>query len=279
MTRHRESRGRDERSQTERVILTLRAMLLRGDFHPGERLTELTLVPLLRASRTPVRHALDHLAHEGLLEELPTTGFRAREFAFADIWDALEIRGVLEGTAARLAAERLTDPEELAALRLYCQQVMHLLPMTRARFPRYIQINEAFHTELWRLSKSDILRRTIEKIVALPFAAPGALVFSSPEPKDSQTDTIVAIEQHRALVDAIERREGTRAEAIAREHARLAGRALERALQNQEWFSRMPGGRLIKWPVALAETEADAEEHRPDNAGPEKGRRPRRRRS
>jgi GntR family transcriptional regulator of vanillate catabolism len=241
----------DVRSQTDRVILTLREMLLRGDFRPGERLTELTLVPLLRASRTPVRLALEHLAHEGLLDEQPTTGFRVRAFALTDIWDGVAIRGVLEGTAARLAAERLTGPEELAALRLHCQQALHLLPMTRARFSRYIEINEAFHAELWRLAKSDMLLRTIEKLIALPFAGPSALVFSWPDDKEGASEAVIALEHHRAIVEAIERREGARAEGLAREHARLAIRALERALQNQEWFSRMPGGKLIKWPATV----------------------------
>ena len=75
-------------SQTERVILTLREMLLRGDFAAGERLAELTLVRRLTASRTPVRLALDRLAREGVLEALPSGGFRVRAFAIADIRDA-----------------------------------------------------------------------------------------------------------------------------------------------------------------------------------------------
>ncbi|HEV8245062.1 MAG TPA: winged helix-turn-helix domain-containing protein, partial [Polyangiaceae bacterium] len=78
----------DARTQTERVVLTLREMLLRGDFKPGERLAELSLVALLGASRTPVRLALDRLAHEGLLEAKETTGFRVRAFALDDVWDA-----------------------------------------------------------------------------------------------------------------------------------------------------------------------------------------------
>jgi GntR family transcriptional regulator of vanillate catabolism len=50
-------------------------MLLRGDFATGHRLTELALAARLGASRTPVRHALNRLAHEGLLEAL-TDGFQ-----------------------------------------------------------------------------------------------------------------------------------------------------------------------------------------------------------
>src|SRR4249920_3109106 len=83
----------DAASQTERAVLALREMLLRGDFTPGKRLTELALAARLDASRTPVRHALHRLAHEGLLEALPGGGFSVRRFTLADIWDAIEIRG------------------------------------------------------------------------------------------------------------------------------------------------------------------------------------------
>ena len=168
-------------SQTERVILALRELVLRGEFRAGERLAELTLVRMLNASRTPVRLALDRLAREGVLEALPSGGFRVREFAIADIWDAIDTRGVLEGTAARFAAERLERRDELARLQLCCRQVDELLPMNLDNFVRYLEVNDAFHAELWRLAKSPMLVRTIESLVSLPFAAPSALVFTNAE--------------------------------------------------------------------------------------------------
>jgi GntR family transcriptional regulator of vanillate catabolism len=98
-------------TQTERLVLALRERILHGEFSPGERLTELGLVSLLQASRTPIRLALERLANEGLLDVIPTGGFRLRSFSLVDVWDAIEIRGVLEGTAVRFAAERLKDPK------------------------------------------------------------------------------------------------------------------------------------------------------------------------
>jgi len=237
----------DARAQTEHAVLTLREMLLRGDFKPGARLSELALLPMIKASRTQVRVALERLAQEGLLEALPTSGFRVRGFALSDIWDAIEIRGVLEGTAARLAAERLTSPEELGALRLHCRQAEELLPMTRERFTRYAEINEAFHAGLWRLAKSAMLRRAIEQMIALPFTAPGALVFSWPDPKEGNDEAVIAIEHHRAIVEAIELREAGRAESLAREHARIARRALKRALESAEPLRGAPGATLVTW--------------------------------
>jgi GntR family transcriptional regulator of vanillate catabolism len=238
-------------SQTERVILTLREMLLRGDFAPNERLAELTLVRRLNASRTPVRLALDRLAREGVLEALPAGGFRVREFAIADIWDAIEIRGVLEGTAARFAAERLSEPDELLRLRLYCRDAEQLLPMTLENFVRYVEINDQFHAELWRLAKSPILARTIESLIALPFASPGALVFSDTDPAEPTNLAIIGIEHFRGIVEAIATREGTRAESLTREHARLTRRYLASVLRDRTLFSRMPGASLVRLPVPI----------------------------
>src|SRR5215475_6198315 len=119
---HREEKTRsvtttDINSQTGRTLLNLREMLLRGDFQPSERISELALVAKLGVSRTPIRLALDRLAHEGLLEPTPSGGFVVRQFTREDLWDAIETRGVLEGMAARLAAERLDDPLELKRIK------------------------------------------------------------------------------------------------------------------------------------------------------------------
>ena len=232
-------------SQIGRVVLALREMVLRGKFRPGERLAELTLAPLLKASRTPVRLALDRLAHEGLLVALPKGGFKVREFTIADIWDAIEIRGVLEGTAARLAAERLSGPDELAELRRYCW-AESLIPSDAGTFSRYLEMNGAFHHEVWRLAKSPVLIRALESVVSLPFAGPNALVFGRAEYAESPQAGTVAVEHHRSIMEAIENREGARAESLAREHSRVSRRNLTRALQDKELSGRVPGFSLLK---------------------------------
>lgn len=101
-------------TQTGRLALALREQILKGQLSPNERLTELGLASRLNASRTPVRLALERLANEGLLDAIPSGGFRLRSFSLADIRDAIEIRGILEGTAARLL------PNALASLRNLC---------------------------------------------------------------------------------------------------------------------------------------------------------------
>lgn len=233
-------------SQTGRTLLNLREMILRGDFPPGERISELPMVARLGVSRTPIRLALDRLANEGLLEVLPGGGFVVREFTMADIWDAIEMRGVLEGTAARLASERLGGEAELTPLRCYRDEMDALSHPTIDSFARYLDLNEAFHRAVVDLAKSPILRRTLERVTSLPFASPSALVFVRSKLPKAEEMFMLGREQHRGIVEAIESRQGTRAEAVAREHAQLSRRNLEAALQDTSVWSALPGASLIK---------------------------------
>lgn len=230
-------------------------MVLRGEFAPGERLTELGLAERLGASRTPVRAALERLTQEGLLEALPTTGFVVREFSLADIWDSIEVRGTLEGSAARLAAERWVVPGDLAELRRLSAEMEEIVSVSPEMgvedFVPYQELNAAFHREIWRLSQSPLLVRTLEQVCSLPFAAPGALVFGEAESPESKREAVIAQEQHRALVEAIAGRESARAESLGREHSRVARRNLTRALADRELLARIPGAGLIRFPEAV----------------------------
>src|SRR5213076_1385631 len=127
-------RSADVASQTGRAFFLVREMLLRGDFGRGERISELPLVARLGMSRTPIRLALERLAHIGLPETTATGGFSVREFTLSEVRDAIEVRGVLEGTAARLAAERLTDSSELASSEHHCRRMQRLERLTADSF-------------------------------------------------------------------------------------------------------------------------------------------------
>jgi GntR family transcriptional regulator of vanillate catabolism len=235
-------------SQSDRVVLMLREMLLTGAFAPGQRLTELDLVGRLEASRTPIRHGLTRLAHEGLLERVHSGGYRVRAFAIADVWDAIEIRGVLEGTAARLAAERLSGPDELQPIREHLASMEALLPLHPKQYPRFLERNDRFHRALWKLSKSRMLIATLDGILRLPFAAPSAHVFI--ESATAARTAEIGQEHHRRIVEAIAARAGTRAEALAREHSHIARRIIEHSLHDATLSGRVPGATLISFPTA-----------------------------
>jgi GntR family transcriptional regulator of vanillate catabolism len=96
-----------------------------------------------------------------------------------------------------------------------------------ADFDNYSELNGAFHAELAELCDSVIIQRELDRVRSLPFASPSAFVLGRPDIAASHRSLILAQEQHRALVAAIENREGSRAEWIAREHARIARANLE----------------------------------------------------
>jgi GntR family transcriptional regulator, vanillate catabolism transcriptional regulator len=240
-------------TQTGRALLQLRELLLRGEFPSGERLSELPLVARLKVSRTPIRTALERLAHEGLLEGSPSGGFYVRQFNLADIWDAIEMRGILEGTAARLAAERLADPADLRRIHSLQAQMDAITLETAESFAAYMDLNEAFHSELAELARSPMLHRSLAHVKALPFAAPSAMVFARSKLPKAAEMFVIGQEQHHALLEAGEHRQGTRAEALAREHARLARRNLETVFTDETIQNCVPGASLIKFPSSAVQ--------------------------
>jgi GntR family transcriptional regulator of vanillate catabolism len=234
------------RTQITKAVLRLRQLIFNGQFSPGERMSELPLVELLGVSRTPLRLALAQLEHEGLLRGLPAGGYVVREFTQGDVRDAIELRGVLEGTAARFAAERGAAARDLAALRATNETIGTLVHRDDYEsFERYLRLNEAFHARMLKMARSSLLVRSLQGIVSLPFAGPSALVFAQAELADSRDILVIAHRHHTGLIDAIERRQGARAESLAREHARLALTNLEIVVEHRDVLDRVPGASLI----------------------------------
>ena len=235
-------------SQAVRAQLRLREMILAAELPAGSRIAELTLVDKLGVSRTPIRTALMKLEQEGLLEALANGGYAVRTFTEQDVSDAIELRGTLEGLAARLAAERGCAPVLLAEARACLLNIDQLLAtgsLNEDAFGAYVTQNEKFHALLQDMAASQVLRREWERVVGLPFASPSGFVVSQAHSPQARDMLIVAQDQHHQVLQAIERREGARAEAIMREHSRLAQRNLSDAMRSTQ-AEPLPGVNLIR---------------------------------
>jgi GntR family transcriptional regulator of vanillate catabolism len=233
----------------------LRELILTGELPAGRRVPELHLVGRIGVSRTPLRLAMEILEHEGLLARRPRGGFVVREFTLAEIEDAIALRGVLEGTAARFAAERLRNPSDLDPLRAAVQAmdpVVGAASLSLELLGRYVEHNERFHLALAELSQSRMLRRLLGNLLSVPFASPNAFFLAQASSPQTREVLIVGQVHHRGLVEAIGRREGTRAEALAREHARLSLSSLHALAHNRDAFRALPGAVLIRFPQALS---------------------------
>ncbi len=232
-------------SQAVRVQLRLREMILAGELKAGARITELAMVEILGVSRTPIRAALIRLEQEGLLQQVRSGGFAIRQFSEADVADAIELRGTVEGLAARLAAERGAPAQALEQANQCLDEIDRLLRQSvldEDAFSNYVGLNAQFHALLGQLCDSPVMQRELERVGSLPFASPSGFVgvqANSPKARDM---LIVAQDQHRQVIDAITHREGARAESVMREHSRLAQRNLRDAVRNTP---NLPGVHLI----------------------------------
>lgn len=236
------------KTHATRTVIELRKKILGGELKGGTRLYEVPLAEELEISRTPLRDAMSRLAEEGLLERAKSGGFVVRQFSFADVIDAIEVRGVLEGTAARLAAERGAAPEALARM----EEIVAGLDACFGAMPgdvefeSYSELNAQFHEGLANLSRSVIIRREVERASRLPFASPSAFLPDKADIAAFRRSLNVAQDQHKAIIEAIGAREGFRAETVAREHARQARRNIEYILrEDRSLMEHVPGLALV----------------------------------
>ena len=236
-------------SQAVKAQLALRELILGGELQPGTRIAELWLVERLNVSRTPVRLALVRLCEEGLLDALPAGGYSVKEFSESDITDAIEVRGTMEGLAARFAAERGVNPGLIKEARECLDRIDEALApaeLTDDTFTVYVQQNARFHALLSEMAGSALVSRQLEKATALPFASPNGFVMAQAVGPHARDVLVVAQAQHRMEIEAIVQREGSRAEALMREHARIARRNLQQALQSHKTLQLVPGASLIR---------------------------------
>jgi GntR family transcriptional regulator, vanillate catabolism transcriptional regulator len=105
-------------------------------------------------------------------------------------------------------------------------QLVERRNVTSNDIEHYLELNGSFHRQLIALADSFVVARMLEHIVALPFASPNAFVIAQWELGQEWKVFFAAQEHHWGIVEAIEQREGARAEALTREHARLAMRTL-----------------------------------------------------
>lgn len=239
-------------SQQSRVLVQLRDLILKGEFAPGERLAEIPIAERLGASRTPVRLAFATLEQEGLVQSSPSGGYVMRAFTRKEIDDAIAVRGVLEGMAARLVAENgLTRQmsEQLRECLNLGDEALKGPQLSIDGYTDYVEMNDRFHALLLKFADNAALTRAIELNNRLPFAAASATLPMHSSTGDGRQWLLITHHQHRSLLHAIERREGTRAQALAIEHVEVARMNLRHAYEKAaEAREILPAIRLLAEP-------------------------------
>lgn len=204
------------------VVASLRKLIIEGHFAPGERLAELAVANALRVSRTPVRLAFRTLEQEGLLQKTGKRGLVVRAFSEADVRCALEVRGVLEGLAARRLAERGVP----AAVRRQLEEclaagrsVLAKGSITEEDIGRWSALNQAFHESIVCADASAVIADAISRNNHLPFASADSIIIDTAALDREYEKLRVAQLQHELVVDALLQHESARVEMLMREHA------------------------------------------------------------
>jgi len=212
----------ERKSLDTRAADALRERIMRGSFSPGDRLTEEALAERLTISRGTIRSALQKLAFEGLVEQMPYRGWMVPRLTPQDAWELYTLRSSLEGLAARLVAEKVTSEKTTrlqAALR-------KLSDAARAGSRTAVALADfEFHKTVIRLAEHDRLAHQyalVEHQVRVYIASCDALLPTLEE----------IARQHEPIVEAICRGEVEAAEHLSHAHNTVDGEALVRQLQS-----------------------------------------------
>jgi DNA-binding GntR family transcriptional regulator len=184
----------------------LKEAIRSGELRPGQQLVESALADWCEVSRTPIREALSKLQHDGLVER-SERGLVVRERGPEEVLDIYEARIALEGTAARLAAERRSSHD----LMLLRRSLARLETVADGDVDAMVDSNRQFHTAVWRASHNVSLTDLLERL-DLHLARYPASTLASPGRWQR------ANEQHRGMVSAIEARDSDSAERAAIAH-------------------------------------------------------------
>jgi len=208
----------------ELVFEALREAILKGVLKPGERLMEIQLAEEMGVSRTPVREAIRKLELEGLVAMVPRKGAYVASLSMKDIIEVFEIRSALEGLAAELAAERITDGE-LEELERYLVRITESIEA--GDLSLVVAVDTDFHSQLYKASRNERLaqiinnlREQIQRFRTTSLSLPGRMQ--------------AALEEHKKIVDAISSRDGTLARRLAEEHIENAENSFMEAIRGAE---------------------------------------------
>lgn len=141
----------------DRVVHSIREGVKRGRYAPGQRLPEVDLTRELGVSRGPLREALSRLAAEGVLEIEPYRGAMVRRLTRRDVEDLYQVREVLEGQAAALAARRVREGDGADRVRAALDDMDRWRGRTDTDAYSYMDANAAFHGMLIELADNQVL--------------------------------------------------------------------------------------------------------------------------
>ncbi|MGE5614831.1 MAG: GntR family transcriptional regulator [Bacillota bacterium] len=203
-------------SLRSRIFNHIRSDILNGVYEPGESLTETKLSEELGVSRTPIREALGQLELEGLVQSIPNKGVFVKGVSPQDINDIYTIRMLIEGLAARWAAEKIT-PHEIEELKETVE--LEEFYTMKNNTGQLLQFDTRFHDIIYKACKSKPLMHVLSTFHNYVRKARKISMSSPIRARE-------VLEEHKAILQAIVEKDAEKAERLATEHVRNASENL-----------------------------------------------------
>lgn len=203
----------------DRIYLSLRQMIVGRDLPPGARIIPDEIAKTMKASRTPVINALKRLSQDRLVEWVPRRGIYVRRYSRREMAEVFELREVLEGLAARRAADRISDAEIDHYRNVFGSLETGPSPVAVSNF---LTRDREFHERLMELAECDLVRDTARFISHAVFAM--GLIRT----------VELGVSEHFEILDAFERRDPKAAEEAMRAHIHRSVEWLTQAAEIEE---------------------------------------------
>jgi len=212
------SKSLPPQTRSEEAYRELRALIVEGEFRPGQWLRQRGLANKMKMSPTPVVEALRRLEQEGLIELTPQWGARVRTWSVDELAEAFEMRAVLEGLVARKCAVVLSDEQihefRMTAEKLDRESQQFCDPARAAQYGQGFVITEDWNYHI-ALANAAGMRMVAREIERLQLVKSTCRLLVVPAPPTGIP--------HAAVVDAIASRDPDQAERVARDAIRTSG--------------------------------------------------------
>jgi DNA-binding GntR family transcriptional regulator len=202
----------------ESIANAIRGSIIKGKLQPGERLMEPIIAEQIGVSRTPVREAFLQLESEGLVEVLPRKGAVVSDISVKNAEELYVVRSVLEGLAARLSSEKITD-ELLDKLKNINKKLTELAKEKSDNFIDITNLNNEFHSIITRSACNNKLYQSIEilrkQTTRYNFISLSVL-----------SRLKVSVKEHEEIINFLSKRDTEESEKFMRKHIENAGKEL-----------------------------------------------------
>jgi len=214
--------GAEHENLDQKAYQILKTMIMERQLLPGEKIPQEKLAEDLGISRTPLINALKFLEKEKLVQSIPRRGFFMRTFTQKEMISIFELREVLEGLAARKAAQKITD-NQIVQLGKFFKQFAGDKDIDDIR--AYAREDRRFHKFLLDIGAKEFLKSILETYNVISYS------YQVVSPEGLVRHPRETIREHRAMIDAIAGRDAEAAENLMRRHFQRSRAVLQESLK------------------------------------------------